>query len=73
MTNLEHLLENGLCEIKFNKYKNWCAIMKRDPNWRGNEHIKLDDLWEICQYIEYVKCQNCERKMDEPQTEREGE
>lgn len=52
MSNLEHLIENGLCLLDEGKsYKEWRDIMYDDINWEGNENITLDNLWEICQYV----------------------
>lgn len=52
MSNLEHLIENGLCRLDEGKsYEEWHEIMKKDCNWQGNENITLDNLWEICQYV----------------------
>ena len=52
MSNLEHLIENGLCCLDEGKsYKEWHEIMQHDVNWEGNENITLDNLWEICQYV----------------------
>ena len=28
--------------------------MQKDANWSGNEHISMDELWTICQYIVYT-------------------
>ncbi len=70
MSNLEHLIENGLCRLDEGKsYKEWREIMQQDCNWKGNENITLDNLWEICQYViftwdsdkeEIVRCKDCE-------------
>ncbi len=55
MSNLEHLIENGLHTLKgVGSKEEWVGIMKKDRNWQGNEHIKISDLWEICQYVIYV-------------------
>ena len=52
MSNLEHLVENGLhCLKHCMDYKEWHERMKSDCNWAGNENITLDNLWEICQYV----------------------
>lgn len=52
MSNLEHLVENGLCLLAEGKtYGEWRKAMRRDVNWEGNENITLDNLWEICQYV----------------------
>ena len=55
MSNLEHLIENGLCLLDEGKpYREWREIMQQDRNWDGNENITLDNLWEICQYVIYT-------------------
>ena len=55
MSNLEHLIENGLCRLDEGKsYREWREIMQEDVNWEGNENITLDNLWEICQYVIYT-------------------
>ena len=52
MSNLEHLIENGLCRLSEGKsYRDWREIMQQDCNWEGNENITIDNLWEICQYV----------------------
>ena len=52
MSNLEQLIENGLCSLSKGKsYKEWREIMQQDCNWEGNENITIDNLWEICQYV----------------------
>lgn len=52
MSNLEHLIENGLCRLSEGKsYRDWRKIMQQDCNWEGNENITIDNLWEICQYV----------------------
>lgn len=70
MSNLEHLVENGLCRLSEGKsYTEWCEIMQQDVNWDGNEElfITVDTLWEICQYViftwdserTFVRCKDC--------------
>ena len=55
MTNLEHLLENGLRLMgQVGSPEEWFVKMDTDPNWKGNENIALSDLWTICQYVVYV-------------------
>ena len=55
MTNLEHLIENGLCAMEnCHGHKEWYEHMEEDVNWQGNENISMDNLWEICQYIIYT-------------------
>lgn len=54
MSNLEHLVENGLMLLKRGtSYKEWNEIMREDVNWQGNKNITMDNLWEICQYVYY--------------------
>lgn len=59
MTCLEHLLENGLIVIKENARDEWMKIMLNDPNLPYTK-MNLNDLWEICQYIEYTYCAFCD-------------
>ena len=68
MSNLEHLIENGLCLLDEGKsYKEWHEFMQQDSNWDGNENITLDTLWEVCQYVifvwdserTFVQCKDC--------------
>lgn len=55
MSNLEHLVENGLSLMDQGKdYREWSEKMQDDCNWKGNENITLDNLWEICQYVIYT-------------------
>lgn len=57
MSNLEHLVENGLCCLEKGMSKEeWNERMHDDCNWKGNENITLDNLWEICQYVIYTWC-----------------
>lgn len=71
MSNLEHLIENGLCRLSEGKtHKEWCEIMQQDCNWKGNENITIDNLWEICQYVfswdserTFVRCKDCKYYM----------
>lgn len=53
MSNLEHLVENGLDRLMndFPSREEWIQTMRDDPNWAGNENITIDQLWEICQYV----------------------
>lgn len=63
MSNLEHLIENGLCRLQDGKsYAEWREIMQHDVNWDGNEEmfITVDTLWEICQYVICTWCWTCE-------------
>ena len=55
MTNLEHLVENGLVALENGRnYNEWLEQMKKDINWNCCERLTIDDLWEICQYVFYV-------------------
>ena len=69
MSNLEHLVENGLVILE-NGYSSeeWFNRMSADINWEYVENITVDDLWEICQYVFYTWA---DRKT-EPQTELKG-
>lgn len=59
MSNLEHLVENGLYLLKKGKtYEEWHEIMKDDVNWQGNENITLDNLWTVCQYVVFAWDEN---------------
>ena len=67
MSNLEHLVENGLVILE-NGYSSeeWFNRMSADINWEYVENITVDDLWEICQYVFYTwadrktEPQNCD-------------
>ena len=55
MSNLEHLIENSLIALEhYRNYNEWYEYMQKDVNWQGNEHISIDDLWTICQYVVYT-------------------
>ena len=56
MSNLEHLLENGLMRLSRDKlsYEEWIEETSKDCNWTPWVCININDLWEICQYIEYT-------------------
>lgn len=55
MSNLEHLIENGLSTLKRGvSYEKWLKTMKNDVNWQGNENISIEQLWVICQYVIYT-------------------
>ena len=55
MSNLEHLIENGLSALKRGvSYEKWLKTMKNDVNWQGNENISIEQLWTICQYVTYT-------------------
>lgn len=55
MSNLEHLIENSLNALEhYGSYDKWYECIEKDINWQGNEHISIDDLWVICQYVIYT-------------------
>jgi hypothetical protein len=55
MSNLEHLVENGLTLLeKGANYYVWMNEMWEDSNWSGVPYMTPDQLWEICQYVHYV-------------------
>lgn len=56
MSNLEHLVENGLTLLeKGVDYEEWRQKMCKDINWKDcNGNLSLDDLWGICQYVYYT-------------------
>ena len=55
MSNLEHLIENGLCRLKETEnYGEWNKQMYEDPNWKPYIGITIDDLWVVCQYVQYT-------------------
>lgn len=67
MSNLEHLLENGLiCLEKGLTNEEWRSKMANDVNWKGVERVNIDDLWEICQYIICV-WGSCRKDIDQPE------
>ena len=56
MSNLEHLIENGIKLLEGNQdmdVNEWFKVMDQDRNWLGQENIYITDLWTICQYIVY--------------------
>lgn len=61
MSNLEHLIENGLITMtRCNGYDDWHSHIADDPNWDG-VLVNIEDLWTICQYVIYTWCQmRCE-------------
>lgn len=55
MSNLEHLLENGLVRLeKHISYEEWVKETEKDPNWTPYIGITINELWEICQYLTYT-------------------
>jgi hypothetical protein len=65
MSNLEHLIENGLSAIARMNHDEWKEFMIKDCNWLGNEHISIDELWTICQYVEYTYIPHLRSEIDE--------
>ena len=67
MSNLEHLLENGLIKLSRDKlsYEEWMEKTAKDSNWTPWVCINIDDLWEICQYIQYVWVPELQYEIDE--------
>ena len=67
MTNIEHLVENGLNLIDKEEPNQWRAKMQKDVNFKES-NISINALWEICQYKRYTylpckllnKCDECE-------------
>ena len=59
MSNIEHLFENGLIEIKKENitYDKWIRKMENDPNWEGIK-MSIEELWAICQYVFDIKLEN---------------
>lgn len=55
MSNVEHLVENGLVRLKDGlSYKEWLEATRKDVNWNDNINMTLDELWDICQYVTYT-------------------
>lgn len=52
MTNIEHLVENGLSLLEEDiPYSEWRDTMFDDINWNPEISMTLSELWVICQYI----------------------
>lgn len=63
MSNLEHLIENGLITMEHcDGYDDWYDHIKDDPNL-VNIWVSIGDLWTICQYVIYtwciMRCEEC--------------
>lgn len=63
MSNLEHLIENGLIMMaRCNGYDDWHSHIADDTNWDG-VWVSIEDLWTICQYVIYtwcpMRCEEC--------------
>lgn len=54
MSNLEHLVENGIIVMEQLPASEWEECLLKDPNWEGVNSITIDDLWTICQYVVYT-------------------
>lgn len=52
MSNLEHLVENGLVALENGcSHEDWIKEIENDLNWNDCLRLTIDDLWEICQYV----------------------
>ena len=69
MSNLEHLIENALCELEkftgsgedvntFNE--RWRNSIITDDNYEGI-NISPEDIMEICVYFRYTWCGACDK------------
>lgn len=52
MSNVEHLIENGLGNYGKMSAEEWEEKMLQDPNWQPWIAITIDELYEICSYVE---------------------
>lgn len=52
MSNVEHLIENGLNIYDKMSVEEWEEKMLQDPNWQPWIAITIDELYEICSYVE---------------------
>lgn len=52
MSNVEHLIENGLSNFGKMSAEEWEEKMLQDPNWQPWIAITIDELYEICSYVE---------------------
>ena len=56
MSNLEHLLEDGLKLLETKKtYEEWFSVMEENQYWTERIGTRPDELWTICQYIKNMK------------------
>lgn len=64
MSNAEHAIENAVYALeRGTDFKEWAAD---DPNL---EYINAaaHEVWDMAQWVLYVKCQYCDRKETEPE------
>ena len=52
MSNIEHLIENGLSNYGKMSAEEWKEKMLQDSNWQPWIAITIDELYEICYYVE---------------------
>lgn len=52
MSNIQHLIENGLGIYGKMSAEEWEEKMLQDPNWQPWIAITIDELYEICSYVE---------------------
>ena len=52
MSNIEHLIENGLSNYNKMSPEEWEEKMIQDPNWQPWIALTIDELYEICSYVE---------------------
>ena len=55
MSNIEHLIENGLDNYGKMSAEEWNKKMLQDPNWQPWIAITIDELYEICSYVENTR------------------
>lgn len=60
MSNIEHLLENAIAEVREGHNINDFKAL-----WHTREMLKLvnatiEEIWEMAIYVVYTKCQNCD-------------
>ena len=52
MSNIQHLIENGLSNYGKMSAEEWEEKMLQDPNWQPWIAITINELYEICSYVE---------------------
>lgn len=52
MSNIQHLIENELGNYGKMSAEEWEEKMLQDPNWQPWIAITIDELYEICSYVE---------------------